>query len=196
MTDHNPSPLYPKHLLWELEPHYSLHVSAMTTEQLHHKSDIAAQLAWRDQVIALLRVRVGELEATVDQARARVEELEAELNPALDAEDERILAMSDEELVAETNVTPEEWERLGAVGQGVRHWVALVTKERQRADAAEARIRTLEAELAEAITLARNGWDSARLIAICFGAFATEKEADEALSRVAALSKKGPTDEG
>lgn len=31
-----------------LEPHYSLHVSAMTREHLHAKSDIAAELAFRD----------------------------------------------------------------------------------------------------------------------------------------------------
>lgn len=31
-----------------LEPHYSRHVSAMTSEGLHAKSDIAAELAFRD----------------------------------------------------------------------------------------------------------------------------------------------------
>ncbi len=36
---------------WDLEPHYSKHVSAMTTENLHHKADIAEQLAWRDKRI-------------------------------------------------------------------------------------------------------------------------------------------------
>jgi len=46
------SKLYPKHRLVDLEPHYSAHVSAMTTDELHYKSDIAAQLAWRDKVIA------------------------------------------------------------------------------------------------------------------------------------------------
>jgi cell division protein FtsB len=62
-TEHKPSPIYPQHRLETLEPHYSLHVSAMTTEQLHHKSDIAEQLAWRDQAIDALRARVEELEA-------------------------------------------------------------------------------------------------------------------------------------
>lgn len=37
---------------------YSLHVSAMTTEGLHSKSDIAAELAWRDVQIMELK---GEL---------------------------------------------------------------------------------------------------------------------------------------
>jgi hypothetical protein len=38
-----------------LEPHYCAHVSAMTTEGLHGKSDIAAELAFRDAEIAKLR---------------------------------------------------------------------------------------------------------------------------------------------
>jgi hypothetical protein len=37
-NEHKASPLYPRHHPWELEPHYSRHVSAMTTEQLHYKS--------------------------------------------------------------------------------------------------------------------------------------------------------------
>lgn len=49
--------LYPEILkLWELEPYYSQHVMAMTVEKLHSKSDIAAQLAWRDQQLAAARV--------------------------------------------------------------------------------------------------------------------------------------------
>ena len=38
-----------------LEPHYSAHISAMTSEELYSKSDIAAELAVRDQKIAWLR---------------------------------------------------------------------------------------------------------------------------------------------
>jgi hypothetical protein len=45
------SPLYPKHHPWTLEPYYSRHVSAMTSEGLHDKADIAEQLAWRDKKI-------------------------------------------------------------------------------------------------------------------------------------------------
>jgi hypothetical protein len=41
--------------LTALEPHYSRHVSAMTSEGLHSKSDIAVELAFRDQEIARLR---------------------------------------------------------------------------------------------------------------------------------------------
>lgn len=35
--------------------HYCRHVSAMTSEQLHSKSDIAAELGWRDMQIASLK---------------------------------------------------------------------------------------------------------------------------------------------
>ena len=38
-----------------LEPYYSQHVAAMTAEDLHSKSDIAAELAFRDAEIARLR---------------------------------------------------------------------------------------------------------------------------------------------
>ncbi len=47
------------HRLHELEPHYSAHVSAMTAEALHGKSDIAAELAWRDQRIAALMMALS-----------------------------------------------------------------------------------------------------------------------------------------
>lgn len=37
-----------------LEPHYSVHVAAMTREELQAKARIAAELAWRDAQIAEL----------------------------------------------------------------------------------------------------------------------------------------------
>lgn len=50
---------------WDLEPWYSQHVSAMTTEALHHKADIAEQLAWRDKLIDYLNGRVTQLETVL-----------------------------------------------------------------------------------------------------------------------------------
>lgn len=47
---------------WSLEPHYSAHVSAMTSEGLHSKSDIASELAFRDKEIARLRAELAENE--------------------------------------------------------------------------------------------------------------------------------------
>lgn len=41
--------------------HYSRHISAMTSEGLHSKSDIAAELAWRDARIAELEARTVNL---------------------------------------------------------------------------------------------------------------------------------------
>lgn len=64
--------------------HYSRHVSAMTTEELHSKSDIAAELAWRDQQIA-------ELIARAESAEARVVELDA----ALERERQTTLSLCD-----------------------------------------------------------------------------------------------------
>jgi hypothetical protein len=60
------STIYPRHRLHTLEPYYSRHVSAMTElpgvqEGLHSKSDIAEQLAWRDQAIATLTAEVARL---------------------------------------------------------------------------------------------------------------------------------------
>ena len=49
------SSLYPRHRLHTLEPHYSRHVGSMTSEGLRSKSDIAEQLAWRDQQIEALK---------------------------------------------------------------------------------------------------------------------------------------------
>jgi len=49
MSTKNPGPVYPNLKPWDLEPHLTLHRSAMTTEGLHAKSAIAEQLAWRDQ---------------------------------------------------------------------------------------------------------------------------------------------------
>lgn len=43
--------------------HYSRHVVAMTAERLHSKSDIAAELGWRDMQIAVLNERLQGLAA-------------------------------------------------------------------------------------------------------------------------------------
>ena len=51
--------LYETRSIRELAPFYMQHVSAMTGEGLHSKSDIAAELAYRDMLINLL---VGWLE--------------------------------------------------------------------------------------------------------------------------------------
>ena len=50
--------------------YYTRHVSAMTGEDLHRKSAIAAELAHRDMLVDTLRARVAELEAEVQRLRA------------------------------------------------------------------------------------------------------------------------------
>ena len=47
--------------LHTLEPHYSAHVAAMTSEALHGKSEIAAELAYRDARIEELRAALTPL---------------------------------------------------------------------------------------------------------------------------------------
>ena len=64
--------VYPKHFKpWDLEPYYSIHISAMTTEQLDAKADIAEQLAWRDRQLAAALAKVDELTARVAEEDAR-----------------------------------------------------------------------------------------------------------------------------
>ena len=50
-------PLYAERDALELEPWFSRHLSAMTGEALHSKSDIACELAFRDAAIAELKER-------------------------------------------------------------------------------------------------------------------------------------------
>ena len=46
---------------WDLEPHYCKHVDAMTGEKLHAKSEIARELAFRDQQIERLTAVIDRL---------------------------------------------------------------------------------------------------------------------------------------
>jgi hypothetical protein len=46
--------------IMNLEPQYSRHVSAMTREGLHGKAEIAAELAWRDRQIGLLKRAIND----------------------------------------------------------------------------------------------------------------------------------------
>lgn len=48
--------------------HFMDHMSAMTSENLFHKGDIAAELAWRDEMIDRLIAAVEELMKQRDQA--------------------------------------------------------------------------------------------------------------------------------
>lgn len=62
MTEYRNHTLKP----WDMDDaggHYCRHVSAMTTENLHSKADIAEELAWRDMQLAKLRKRMTESES-------------------------------------------------------------------------------------------------------------------------------------
>lgn len=57
----------------ELEPFYSRHVQAMTREDLHSKSDIAKELAYRDMRLARLAVAYRKAQGAVGRYRLLME---------------------------------------------------------------------------------------------------------------------------
>lgn len=63
------SELYTQRDASELGEHYIRHIHAMTVEGLHSKSDIAAELAWRDQQIELLTAQLDALRADAERYR-------------------------------------------------------------------------------------------------------------------------------
>jgi len=74
--------LYPPVDLFALGEHYIKHVEAMTAEGLHSKSDIAAQLAWRDQRIAQLERGEHAAVSQIDQALRVIEGATVEYQPS------------------------------------------------------------------------------------------------------------------
>ena len=50
---------YEPRILQDLGEHYTRHVEAMTKEELHSKSEIAAELAWRDKLLIKMIDVVG-----------------------------------------------------------------------------------------------------------------------------------------
>lgn len=109
---------YAERNLVELGKHYTKHVQAMTREGLHAKSDIAAELAWRDAEIDRLRtevealkVRSGYLDTAVTKLSDRRTDLVAEnekLRAAL------VVAM---EIVQQDRVSLYECSRNQATGE-------------------------------------------------------------------------------
>lgn len=69
----------------ELGNHYGTHVQAMTTEKLHSKSDIAAELAWRD-------AEIDRLKQERDQLKAHIQILKSAAYGVMESDD-----MEDEE---------------------------------------------------------------------------------------------------
>lgn len=66
-------PLYGERDAMALGQHYGNHIHAMTREQLHSKSDIAAELAWRDQQIEQQQARIAELERLIEHMGHKAE---------------------------------------------------------------------------------------------------------------------------
>ncbi len=72
--------LYAKRKLWDLEPYYSQHVSAMTSEALHAKSDIAAELAFRDASIAEAYASLARANKIIGEAADEAKRLQDEID--------------------------------------------------------------------------------------------------------------------
>lgn len=72
-------PLYANRDPSKLEPWYSQHVNAMTAEGLHNKSDIAAELAHRDQRIVALEQQNEALASRLDSAENAMREVVSHL---------------------------------------------------------------------------------------------------------------------
>jgi regulator of replication initiation timing len=62
----------------ELGEYYTTHIMAMTAEELHDKSSIAAELAYRDKYIAELEEAIYEWREERDSVREEREQLKAE----------------------------------------------------------------------------------------------------------------------
>lgn len=86
--------LYADRRPWDLEPHYSAHVMAMTAEDLHSKADIAAELAFRDKEIERLCAEAKILKHHHDQWMDAANGL-LKTNDALRAEVEQLKSIRD-----------------------------------------------------------------------------------------------------
>lgn len=67
--------LYPEQDPESLEPFYTRHLQAMTAEGLHEKSDIAAQLAVRDQQLNMVLMANSSWAGTFERFNAEVESM-------------------------------------------------------------------------------------------------------------------------
>lgn len=61
------------------KPRYAQHVQAMTAEKLHAKSDIAAELAYRDTLLDILELEVFGLLADAEASVELLDKHDAEL---------------------------------------------------------------------------------------------------------------------
>lgn len=69
--------LYARRKLQALGSRFTAHMAAMTAEGLHSKSDIAAELAWRDWIIECERDVYERLHSELTAAQQRIRELES-----------------------------------------------------------------------------------------------------------------------
>lgn len=113
---------------WDLEPHYSKHVSAMTGEGYHGKAAIAAELAHRDNETERLQARVGVLDADNRDCEERNNRL-------------RLINAEQVEMIERLTAEVETYKGRAEV------WEDAARACQKRAERLQARVERLEAEL-------------------------------------------------
>lgn len=88
MNEEPAEPLYDERDIVALGEHYTMHVQAMTDYGLHEKSDIAAELAYRDREIEKLtdayydtQHQLDETATKLDRCRALVDQIDNDVYP-------------------------------------------------------------------------------------------------------------------
>lgn len=117
--------------------HYGVHIHAMTTEDLHSKSGIAVELAWRD-------LRIEQLITQLEAAHKRIAELdnsESQLINERDHAESTINSM----FVAVMSENP-EWSNMYQFIDAVDEVEDFVSKLKHRAESAEAELSAANAK--------------------------------------------------
>ncbi|MGE5024921.1 hypothetical protein AB8898_12235 [Yersinia enterocolitica] len=141
--------------------HYGVHIHAMTTEDLHSKSGIAVELAWRD-------LRIEQLIAQLEAAHKRIAELdnsESQLINERDHAESTINSM----FVAVMSEKP-EWSNMYQFIDAVDEVEDFVSILKQRAESAEAALSAANEKLkgeqvpVAVIVLSKNWPDTGRKV--------------------------------
>ncbi len=124
--------LYPPQDPIKLGAHYTRHIAAMTTEELHSKADIAEQLAWRDLEIEHLRLAVNWENDCSEQYRMSLEQVTCQWRTAQAAALTRLLQMMSPGVGIHFRRRGGRWWNPAQYHRGRRllqHWIAKFKRE-------------------------------------------------------------------
>jgi len=129
---------------FSLEPHYSWHVAAMTTERLDQKSDIAAELAYRDWLLedSMRKSDVEDVYRRLASLTAECDALKAERDAFMWAKEQNMVAHAAELAFAES-ARDQAVEKLGEEKAAVVHWVDAFNRASLRVQSTEQALRAL-----------------------------------------------------